>query len=180
MARNKKVTLGENKSNNIRNVRAVKIVPLIFAIIFLLFTLQRAMFYYSGQVVNEIWQPVLVCEQSVHDFGKVEVAANPSHSFTIKNSGNIDLLIESVSAGCGACVKVVEYTESSILLRKTGTIKLELLTQNLSGKVSKEVLVKTNDPKNPNLILTLEAEVIRPEEKDIKESNTIEEVSVKP
>jgi hypothetical protein len=45
-----------------------------------------------------------------------------------------------------------------------------LLTQNLKGKVNKEVLVKTNDPKNPNLFLTLEAEVIRPETENTEET----------
>ncbi|MDR1269676.1 MAG: DUF1573 domain-containing protein, partial [Planctomycetaceae bacterium] len=58
--------------------------------------------------------------------------------------------------------------------QKTGPINIKLLTQNLLSKVSKEVLVKTNDPKNPNLILTLEAEVIRPEAEKAKTEKTQE------
>jgi hypothetical protein len=39
-------------------------------------------------------------------------------------------------------------------------VKLKLLTDSVSGKVAKDVLVKSNDPKHPNLVLTLEAEIV--------------------
>jgi hypothetical protein len=151
-----------------------RVVPLIFAIVFLLFSLQRTIVYYSSQIVKGIWQPALVCNQSVYDFGKIDTIATPSHSFVIKNVGRKNLFIEGVSSGCGACVEVIEYTKSSVPPQKTGTVNLKLLTQNLYGKVSKEVLVKTNDPKNPNLILTLEAKVIRPKKLDDNKSDNKE------
>ncbi|MDR0705429.1 MAG: DUF1573 domain-containing protein [Planctomycetaceae bacterium] len=151
-----------------------RVVPFIFAIIFLLFSLHRTIVYHGSQTVQGLWQPVLVCNQSVYDFGKINVVTNPSHSFVIKNIGNNSLFIRSVSPGCGACVEVIEYTKSSVPPQKSGTVSIKLLTQNLYGKVSKEVLVKTNDPKNPNLILTLEAEVIRPEKSGNNKSDNKE------
>jgi hypothetical protein len=146
-----------------RFVSNLWIVPFVFAIVFMLFSLQRTINYYASRIVNEIWQPVLVCNQTVYDFGKINVTVNPNHSFIVENAGKKNLFIERVDPGCGACIKVIEYTKSPVRPQKTGSINIKLLTQNLFGKISKEVLVKTNDPKNPNLILTLEAEVIRPE-----------------
>jgi hypothetical protein len=159
------------KSKGKKLVFNFRIIPLIFAIIFLLFSLHRTIVYYGSQTVQGIWQPVLVCNQSVYDFGKIDTVVVPSHSFVIKNAGRKNLFIESVSPGCGSCVEVIGYTKTSVPPKKAGTVNIKLLTQNLYGKVSKEVLVKTNDPKNPNLILTLEAEVIRPEKPENKESD---------
>jgi hypothetical protein len=167
------------KSKDKKLVFNFRIIPLIFAIIFLLFSLHRTIVYYGSQTVQGIWRPVLACSQSVYDFGKINTIASPSYSFVIKNIGRKDLFIEGVSSGCGACVEIIAYTKSSVPPQKTGTVNIKLLTQNLYGKVSKEVLVKTNDPKNPNLILTLEAEVIRSEkpENNQSENNEVAEQS---
>ncbi len=105
----------------------------------------------------------MVCTQVDFDFGKVQATDKPLHEFVVKNTGNADLQIENISPGCGACVEVIDYTKTPIAPGKSGTITLALLPEYLSGPVSKEALVKTNDPKQPNLILTLKANVIRPE-----------------
>ncbi|MDR2346269.1 MAG: DUF1573 domain-containing protein [Planctomycetaceae bacterium] len=162
------------KSKDKKLLSYFRVVPFIFAIIFLLFSLHRSTAYYGSQAVQGIWQPKLVCDQSVYDFGRINPVTNPSHSFVIKNIGRKNLFIESVSPGCGACVEVIEYTKSSIPPQKTGTVSIKLLTQNLYDKVSKDILVKTNDPKHPHLILLLEAEVIHPEKPDNNKSDNNE------
>jgi hypothetical protein len=86
--------------------------------------------------------------------------AKPTHEFIIKNEGNADLIIRKVVAGCGSCVEVGSFTKTPIAPKQSGSVKLILLTDELSGKVSKEVLVQSNSPKNRNLTLTLEAEIV--------------------
>jgi hypothetical protein len=86
--------------------------------------------------------------------------AKPTHEFIIKNEGNADLIIRKVVAGCGSCVEVESFTKTPIAPKQFGSVILKLLTDELSGKVSKEVLVQSNSPKNRNLILTLEAEIV--------------------
>ncbi|MDR1922760.1 MAG: DUF1573 domain-containing protein [Planctomycetaceae bacterium] len=84
----------------------------------------------------------------------------PTHEFIIKNEGNANLIIHKVTAGCGSCVEVESFTKTPIAPQKSGSVILKLLTDNLSGKISKEVLVRSNDPKNHNFFLTLEAEIV--------------------
>jgi hypothetical protein len=85
-----------------------------------------------------------------------------------------------VVAGCGSCVEVVEFTKEPIAPKKSGTVKLALLTNLLEGKVSKETVVKSNDPKNPSLILTLEAEIIAKQNETVPDSeNVSDKIEVK-
>lgn len=43
--------------------------------------------------------PKLVLETFEHDFGKVKEATKISHTFTLKNEGTADVLIEGVAPG---------------------------------------------------------------------------------
>ena len=43
--------------------------------------------------------PKLVLESTEHDFGKVKENAKVSHTFTLKNEGTADVVIESVAPG---------------------------------------------------------------------------------
>jgi hypothetical protein len=141
--------------------------PFLFVVFcFFIFSTCRLVAYYSNWFTNEIWKPRVFCDQALYDFGKIFVQSNkstsnnyPSHEFIVWNKGSRDLLIYNVVAGCGSCVEVEGFTKTAIAPNNSGSVKLKLLTDELSGKVAKEVLVKTNDPKNQNLILTLEAEI---------------------
>jgi hypothetical protein len=137
--------------------------------------------YWSNWLAVEVWKPQIVCNEPLYDFGVVSVSNNsslpnnsPSHEFVIQNKGSKDLLIQKVVAGCGSCVEVVDFPKESIAPKSSSTIKLALLTDLLSGKVVKEVVVKSNDPKNPNIILTLEAEIIDQQSENETVSEKIE------
>ena len=120
-------------------------------------------FHYCGVAAAKIWKPKLVCDEVAYHFGEVVAPSSVSKEFVFRNKGSRDLVIERVSAGCGSCVRVTDYTNQPIKAKKTGVVVLTLLTDNLRGTVSQVVRVQTNDPKQPDLILTLSAEVVRPE-----------------
>ena len=73
------------------------------------------------------------------DLGKVKVGNPVTATFTVTNIGTEDLLIESVTPGCG-CTKS-DYTKEPIKPGKTGTITA---TYNAAavGNFSKTVTVK--------------------------------------
>ncbi|MDR2437848.1 MAG: DUF1573 domain-containing protein [Planctomycetaceae bacterium] len=121
-----------------------------------------------------MWLPQLVCNETSYNVGQITVPEKGKHEFSLHNKGSQQLVIEKVSPGCGACIEVTDFTKTPIPHGQSGTVTLTLLTQHLVGKVSKDALVKTNDLKNPNLILTLEAEVIRPEKTDNHKSDNFE------
>jgi hypothetical protein len=103
-------------------------------------------------------KPKLVCDVTLHDFGKVNKDSACVYTFRVQNKGNNDLKIEKVIPSCGSCIKVIKYT-GHIPINGYGNVSLRLITTNLQGSISKEVRVQSNDPKNHNLFLTLEAEV---------------------
>lgn len=73
------------------------------------------------------------------DLGKVKVGNPVTATFTVTNIGTEDLLIESVTPGCG-CTKS-DYTKEPVKPGKTGTITA---TYNAAavGNFSKTVTVK--------------------------------------
>ncbi|MDR2440728.1 MAG: DUF1573 domain-containing protein [Planctomycetaceae bacterium] len=135
----------------------------VIALIFFIVAGGNVLYRYGKIVSNKIWKPQVICEVPLHNFGAVNIDKECIHEFVIKNTGGNNLVIHKVLVGCGSCVAVEDFTKAPIFPHKNGIVRLKLLTTHLFGKISKEVVVKTNDPKNPNLILTLEAEVIRPE-----------------
>ncbi|MDR2439729.1 MAG: DUF1573 domain-containing protein [Planctomycetaceae bacterium] len=143
----------------------------VIALIFFIVAGSNVLYRYGKIVSNKIWKPQVVCEVPLYNFGAVNLEKECVHEFVIKNNGGNNLVIRKVLVGCGSCVAVEDFTKTPIFPHKNGIVRLKLLMTHLSGKISKEVLVKTNDPKNPDLILTLEAEVIRPEKPENKESD---------
>ncbi|MDR3108405.1 MAG: DUF1573 domain-containing protein [Planctomycetaceae bacterium] len=124
-------------------------------------------FFRCGTVIYwKLQNQSLVRNGVTYDFGTVSVGDNCTNEFEIRNTGGGDLVIHKVVASCGACVEITDYTKTPIPSGQSGTITLTLLTRHLEGKISKDVLVETNDPKQPHIILTLEAEVVVPEKSD--------------
>lgn len=156
--------------------KMIKIDRFFFVIAIVCFFVAAIMvlYQYSAPYIRCLWSPSLACDNAVADFGKIDSFANLSHTFTLRNRGKRNLVIEKVSPGCGACIEVISYTKTPISPGHSGVVSLAFLSEHLNGSVSKDALVKTNDPKNPNLILTLKAEVIHPD------SNENSEVSAKP
>ena len=154
----------------------------IIALLFFVVAGSNLLYRYGKVVSTYVWKPRIVCEVTSYNFGRIETSIDNKvdnkyvHEFVIQNNGGAELLIQKISVGCGSCVAVDDFTKTQIPPKKDGIVRLRLLTDHLSGNISKDVLVQTNDPKLPKLILTLEAEVIRPKTenktKNVKESNT--------
>jgi hypothetical protein len=105
-------------------------------------------------------RPSLVCESLGHDFGEIERAELPEHTFVLMNRGKRPVSIRDVRPGCGSCVHVVSYTQSPILPGEKGFVTLQLLAPLLEGEdVSKDTLVMTDDPVAPVFLLILNAKI---------------------
>jgi hypothetical protein len=107
--------------------------------------------------------PRLTVEPPSFDFGKAIQNKTLQKEFSIKNHGDADLVLDSVSTSCGCTVaegysKVVKPGASTRLL-------VSLQTRTSMGKLQKSVLIKTNDPTKSLYELKLEATVAAPETK---------------
>ncbi len=99
----------------------------------------------------------LVALEPSHDFGTVESGPVVQHAFPLKNLGTETVYIESVSAPCGCTAALL--SSAYLAPGEEGRVQVSLDTYGLSGEQSKTVVVRSNDPTNPELTLTLHGTV---------------------
>ena len=101
--------------------------------------------------------PRIRVEPESFDFGKALPGKTLRKDFTLRNFGDAALVLESVSTTCGctAALPVERRVEpgGSTLLRVT------FETRRYSGRVERQVLVRSNDPKTPLVEVRVSATV---------------------
>ena len=104
--------------------------------------------------------PRIRVEPETFDFGKALPAKTLRKEFTLSNFGDAALVIENVSTTCGCTAALASDTKlapgSSTVLRVT------LETRSYSGKLERQVLVRSNDAKSPLLTVKVSATVEAP------------------
>src|SRR4030067_3357442 len=103
--------------------------------------------------------PSLELPKTQFDFGKVTEGKVVDHIFTFKNTGSATLTINEVKTSCGCTAALLSKKE--LAPGEEGTIKVELNTANRSGKMSKNVTIISNDPKEPQKYLTIYVEILK-------------------
>jgi hypothetical protein len=104
--------------------------------------------------------PRIAVEPTVFDFGRAQQEKTLEKEFTVRNLGNEDLVIESVSTTCGCTV--AEGYSKVIKPGASTPLRVKLQTRTNFGRLSRSVLIKSNDPSGRPLELKVEATVERP------------------
>jgi|BioPla2DNA2_1021312.scaffolds.fasta_scaffold40085_2 hypothetical protein len=125
----------------------------------LLIAAGRALFFGAVAVHEKLGSDRLVCEEESYDFGVVDADAQPEHAFRLKNAGRKPVQITSVWPGCSSCVEPLDYPTAPIPPGEEAVVKARLLSQNLSGKVEKGLVVKYGSKKTKYLVLSFKADV---------------------
>ncbi len=108
---------------------------------------------------------LLLSEESWH-YGEVLPDQIVSHLFTLKNDGEAKLIIESVYSSC-SCV-TVELTDKEIAAGKETQLKATFDPSGYEGKVTKQIIIKSNDPENPEKRIDLSINVQRVPNPDLE------------
>lgn len=103
--------------------------------------------------------PRISVDPTVFDFGKAQQEKTLEKEFTVRNLGNEDLVIESVSTTCGCTV--AEGYSKVIKPGSSTPLRVKLQTRTSFGRLSRSVLIKSNDPSGRPLELKVEATVER-------------------
>ncbi len=90
-----------------------------------------------------------------------DVAQGPQidGTFEFTNTGEGILVIGNVSTSCG-CTGAMVDEKKEFQPNETGKIKFTFNTQGRQGPSDKTITVATNDPQNPNVVLTLSCNVL--------------------
>ena len=101
--------------------------------------------------------PRIRVEPGSFDFGRVLQEKVLRKTFTIRNFGDADLAIEGVSSSCDCTAAEPERT----LVEPGGSTSLlvTLRTRRYSGKLERQVVVRSNDAKTPLLEIPVRATV---------------------
>jgi HYDIN/CFA65/VesB family protein len=101
--------------------------------------------------------PRIVVEPGSFDFGSVKVGKQVQKEFLIRNHGSLELVLDVVSdCNCTAALPDSKTVKpgGSTPLRVTFT------ASDVTGRVQKSVIVKSNDPARPAVEVKIEATVV--------------------
>lgn len=104
--------------------------------------------------------PRIRVEPESFDFGKALPGKTLRKEFTLRNFGDAELVIESVSTTCGCTAALA--ADSHVKPGGSTPLRVTLETRSSSGKVERQVLVRSNDPKTPLLQVRVSATVGAP------------------
>lgn len=108
--------------------------------------------------LGQFYRPVISVEQQSIELGKRARGSRVSITFTIKNVGRRELVLEAVTPGC-ACT-VAGVSNSRLSPGESAEIALKLDTLQLAeGRFTESVGVATNDPNRPHFQLTFGLDV---------------------
>jgi hypothetical protein len=104
--------------------------------------------------------PRIAVEPSSFDFGQLRPGRRVQRQFLVKNFGSADLEISGVSTTCGCTAALLD--RKRVRPGRSATLRVTFDTRDERGKVSRSVLLESNDPAKPKLELKLEATVVPP------------------
>jgi hypothetical protein len=133
---------------------------------------QENVFYYvSANLVEDFSSlskeelanaPVFKIASTTYDLGKIKGSTQNEVEFKFTNEGKSDLLLRNIRATCG-CTAIQQGNQGvGIKPGESSSIKAVFNSGSYKGKVTKAIYVYTNDPKNSEVVLMLNAEVEQP------------------
>ncbi|MCL2347251.1 MAG: DUF1573 domain-containing protein [Planctomycetaceae bacterium] len=97
--------------------------------------------------------PKLVIDDETYNFGVFEKEQKGEHAFTVKNEGDAALALTFLDKAC-FCTDVAPL-HLNVLPGKEAQVTVQWKPNIASGAYSQGVLFKTNDPKKPQLYLSI-------------------------
>jgi hypothetical protein len=102
-------------------------------------------------------QPRITASNPVYDFGTVLEGTPVKHEFTVRNTGQADLIIGQVQSSCGCTV--AQSDKKRLAPGEATQLPVTFDTRHEKGPATRRIDVYTNDPQTPDLPLTLQGTV---------------------
>ncbi len=117
---------------------------------------------FVSSVFAQVIGPKLILQQTEHDFGNIIQGEEVSHTFVITNGGDDLLKITSVKPSCGCTAAMPEKNE--LAPGESTNLVVKFNSTGRYGKQKKIVRIESNDPENPQALVTIKGVVVLPEE----------------
>lgn len=103
--------------------------------------------------------PVFKVESTNVDLGKMQGNTTKDVEFKFTNTGKTDLILRNVKSTCGCTAVQSSPQGQGIKPGQSSSIKATFSSGGYKGRVTKAIYVYTNDPKNSEVVLMLNADV---------------------
>ena len=117
-----------------------------------------AFFLFSSLVFGQLFQPKLILQQNSYNFGDIKQGEKVSHTFVISNGGGDLLKISDVKASCGCTAAAPEKNE--LAPGESTNLVVSFNSAGRMGQQNKTVRIYSNDPENPEMLLTFTGNVV--------------------
>jgi hypothetical protein len=104
--------------------------------------------------------PRIEVAEPIHDFGRLPPGDSRQHEFVYRNVGSVPLEIKQVRTSCG-CTTAGEW-DRQVEPGAAGRVAIKFDTANYSGALQRNVTLVTNDPRQPQLVLQVKAQIWAP------------------
>ena len=160
----------ENLKNKNYINHKIKIPLLVFTIIFSLFFGIFIEYFSLPVIASELTTtsgPVITFQEKSWDFGEIDSREIPSHTFTLKNTGDELLIIERIKITCESCIDA-QISNKDILPEESAELVITVNSLDMAGYFSKRIYLKSNDPNHSQVVITVSGFI-----KNGQESNSI-------
>jgi len=104
-------------------------------------------------------QPDINLSADFYDFGTMRASDVVNHVFTVENVGDAKLLIKDVKSLCACTQATIAAREIPPGGKTELTVTFTPAVHKILGKVTRTVIIESNDPDEPKRELTITAEV---------------------
>lgn len=108
--------------------------------------------------------PIFKLYSNTSYLGKIKESSQNDVEFKFTNEGKSDLIIRHINTTCGCTTVQQGNVGVGIKPGEASSIKAVFNSSGYKGKVTKTIYVYTNDPKNSEVVLMFNADVIQAEE----------------
>jgi len=112
----------------------------------------------NSKLTASLKAPKIVFKEDVHDFGNVPRGPELQYNFKFTNKGNANLIIERVQTSCG-CTGATVGEKTEYKKNESGEIKVNFTTQGREGHQEKTIIIYSNDPENPQKVITVKCDI---------------------
>lgn len=103
-------------------------------------------------------QPKLAVEKNTVDLGTIYNGMVKKARIVIKNAGKDSLKILGVQTSCGCTT--AKQPKSTLKPGESDAVEIEFNSTGWKGKVTKHIMIQSNDPINPSTTVTLVSDVV--------------------
>jgi hypothetical protein len=114
--------------------------------------------YANSKLTGIITVPKITFQDDKHDFGKVPQGPQLQFNFKFTNSGAETLVIDHVQTSCG-CTGATTGEKKEYSKNENGELTVTFNTQGREGHQEKVITVFSNDPEEPQKMLTITCDI---------------------